>query len=270
MEKEVKKMPVIRTDQWLDEWHDNPIRLCQHLTSYFPNASARDIYLYLVRYGMYQPSKNIGEMIKQMKQKNIWERVEPVYEKRKKEWNGPDVPLFLFPADTHNRKLARDFNSKGGVAFHDKLLIFLLPHHTDKEIEALITHEYNHVCRLKKQKKENEDVTLLDAIVLEGLAENAVGRYVGKSHQASWTTYYSDEQLDHFWKRYVSPYQSILPQHPLYSRLLYGLGFYPAMLGYAVGYYIVRRCLEHGARFSELMGIDSEQMLHLASSEKKE
>ncbi|MFB5167104.1 DUF2268 domain-containing putative Zn-dependent protease, partial [Parageobacillus toebii] len=160
--------------------------------------------------------------------------------------------------------------SKGGVAFHDKLLIFLLPHHTDKEIEALITHEYNHVCRLKKQKKEDEGVTLLDSIVLEGLAENAVGRYVGKSHQASWTTYYSDEQLDHFWKRYVSPYQSILPQHPLYSRLLYGLGFYPAMLGYAVGYYIVRRCLEHGARFSELMGIDSEQMLHLASSEKKE
>ncbi|AEH48934.1 DUF2268 domain-containing protein [Parageobacillus thermoglucosidasius] len=260
-------MPVIRTDRWLGEWHDDPVRLCRHLVLYFPDANERDIYFHLVRYGMYKPSKNMKETIKQMKQKNIWERVEAVYEKRKKKWNGPDVPLFLFPADPYNRVLAREFNSKGGIAFHDKLFIFLLPHHTDKEIEALITHEYNHVCRLKKQMKESEDTTLLDAIILEGLAENAVCQYVGKEQQARWTTYYSDEQLYSFWKRYVSPHKSIFSKHPLYARLLYGLGFYPTMLGYAVGHYIVRRCLEHGARFSELMNMDSEQILQAASLE---
>lgn len=115
--------------------------------------------------------------------------------------------------------------------------------------------------------KESEDTTLLDAIILEGLAENAVCQYVGKEQQARWTTYYSDEQLYSFWKRYVSPHKSIFSKHPLYARLLYGLGFYPTMLGYAVGHYIVRRCLEHGARFSELMNMDSEQILQAASLE---
>jgi uncharacterized protein YjaZ len=258
---------VCRTDRWLEKDGGQPIRLCERLTRYFPDASARDIYHYLLPYGMYRPAKNIKEMVEQMKQKDMWERVEAVYEKRKKDWNGPDVPVFLFPADAYNRKLAREFNGKSGVAFHDKLILFLLPHHTDKEIEALVTHEYNHVCRLNKQKKKYEEMTLLDAVVLEGLAENAVDCYVGSDHRASWTSYYSDEQLHRFWQRYVAPHQSISTQHPLYSRILYGLGFYPDMVGYAVGYAIVRRCLERKARFSELMDMDSERILQLAAFE---
>jgi uncharacterized protein YjaZ len=258
---------VCRTDQWLEKDGDQPIRLCQRLTRYFPDANAQDIYHYLLPYGMYRPAKNIKEIVEQMKQKDMWERVKAVYEKRKKDWNGPDVPVFLFPADPYNRKLAREFNGKGGIAFHDKLVLFLLPHHTDKEIEALVTHEYNHVCRLHKQKKKYEEMTLLDAIVLEGLAENAVGCYVGSDDQANWTSYYSDEQLHRFWQRYVAPHQLISTQHPLYSRILYGLGFYPDMVGYAVGYAIVRRCLEQKACFSELMDMKSERILQLAAFE---
>ncbi|BDG42364.1 DUF2268 domain-containing protein [Saccharococcus caldoxylosilyticus] len=260
-------MAVCRTDRWLEKDGDQPIRLCQRLTRYFPDASAQDIYHYLLPYGMYRPAKTIKEIVEQMKQKDMWKRVEAVYEKRKKDWNGPDVPIFLFPADSYNRKLVREFNGKGGVAFHDKLFLFLLPHHTNKEIEALVTHEYNHVCRLNKQKKKYEKMTLLDAVILEGLAESAVERYVGKDHRASWTSYYSDELLHHFWQRYVAPHRSISTQHPLCSRILYGLGFYPDMVGYAVGYAIVCRCLERGKELAELMDMDSEQMLQIAAFE---
>jgi uncharacterized protein YjaZ len=258
---------VCRTDRWLTKDYDQPIRICERLTRYFPDADARDIYQYLLHYGMYRPTKNIKEIVEKMKQNDMWERVEAVYEKRKKDWNGPDVPVFLFPADPYNRKLAREFNGKGGIAFHDKLVLFLLPHHTDKEIEALVTHEYNHVCRLNKQKKKHEEITLLDAVILEGLAESAVDRYVGTDYRANWTSYYSDEQLYRFWQRYVAPHRSISTQHPLYSRILYGLGFYPDMVGYAVGYAIVRRCLERGKELAKLMNMDSEQILQLAAFE---
>jgi uncharacterized protein YjaZ len=258
-------MSVVHTDEWLIKLNAHPIQLCERLTSYFEEATARDIYLHLVHHGMYSSSSDVTQIVEEMKQKRIWERVETIYKKLRKRWNGPDVPIFIFPADPRNRKLACDFNSKGGLAYPDKLFLFLLPHHTEKEIEAVFTHEYNHVCRLDKQKKNSEQYTLLDAIILEGLAENAVSQYVGETYKANWTTYYSEYELMKFWRRYIAPYQSIQSHHSAYDRLLYGHGFYPNMLGYAVGYGMVRCCLqEKGIDFSKLMEMPSERIARLS------
>ncbi|QPA33067.1 DUF2268 domain-containing protein [Anoxybacillus caldiproteolyticus] len=258
-------MPIVRTDEWLVKLHSRPLQLCERLTPYFEEATARDIYLHLIQHGMYQPSNDIANIVDQMKKKRMWKHITTIYEALKKQWNSPDVPIFLFPADPHNRKLAREFNSKGGLAYPDKLFLFLLPHHTEKEIKAVFTHEYNHVWRFAKHEKQSDDYTLLDAIILEGLAENAVREYVGDTYKANWTTYYSEQEIIQFWRRYLSPHQSIPVHHPLYNRLLYGLGFYPNMLGYAVGYSIVHHCLQkRGVRFSELMELSSERIVQLA------
>lgn len=253
-------MPVVRTDEWVVK--DRPIQLCERLTFYFENATARDIYLHLIHHGMYSSTNDIAKIADEMKRKQIWEHAEEIYQKLRKRWNGPDVPIFIFPADAYNRKLARDFNSKGGLAYPDKLFLFLLPHHQQKEIEAVLTHEYNHVCRLAKQRKE--EYTLLDALILEGLAEHAVGQYVGKAYQAKWTVYYSDDELRKFWKRYLVRYQSIQPNHSLHDRLLYGLGLYPSMLGYAVGYGIVHLALQEGHGLPQLMEMSSERIVQLS------
>ena len=59
----------------------------------------------------------------------------------------------------------------------------------------MFTHEYNHVCRLSKFQKSEEDYVLLDSIILEGLAENAVRERLGEEFLATWTSYYSNEEL---------------------------------------------------------------------------
>lgn len=252
-------MPIVRTDEWLEK---HPLKLCERLTPYFEHATARGIYLHLTHHGMYSSTEKVTETVTEMKQKRIWERVDALYQQLRKRWNGPDIPIFIFPANARNRKLARDFNSKGGLAYHDKLFLFLLPHHETKEIAAVLTHEYNHVCRLEKQPKE--EYTLLDGIILEGLAEQAVGQFVGKAYEAKWTTYYSDDELRKFWRKYVAPHQSIPPSHSLHDRLLYGRGWYPPLLGYAVGYGIVRQALQKGESFSKLMEIPSERIVQLS------
>jgi uncharacterized protein YjaZ len=257
-------MPVVRTDEWIE--NEQLTGICERLASYFENAAARGVYLHLLRHGMHSLAGESAEIVNDMKQNRIWERVESVYRALRARWNGPDVPVFIFPADAHNRKLARDFNSKGGLAYPDKLFLFLLPHHSPREIEALLTHEYNHVCRLAKTRKN--EYTLLDALVLEGLAEQAVGKHVGPEHQAKWVAYYQPEQLRAFWKRYLAPHRSIPQSHSLHDRLLYGLGFYPPMLGYAVGYGIVAAALEQERDLLKLSERPSEQILELSQFDK--
>lgn len=88
-------MPVIRTDRWLGEWHDDPVRLCRHLVLYFPDANERDIYFHLVRYGMYKPSKNMKETIKQMKQK-IYGNGSRRFTKRERRNGTAQMCLFFF------------------------------------------------------------------------------------------------------------------------------------------------------------------------------
>ena len=54
------------------------------------------------------------------------------------------------------------------------MFLFLTPSLAEKELEALIVHEYHHICRLKILAKPYHEFTLLDSILMEGFAEYAV------------------------------------------------------------------------------------------------
>lgn len=49
-------------------------------------------------------------------------------------------------------------------------------------------------------------MTLLDTIILEGIAEYAVFERLGEAETAAWTSYYSEKQLCHFQDRFVKPH----------------------------------------------------------------
>lgn len=108
-----------------------------------------------------------------------------------------------------NPKIMRDQNGKSGLAFKDKLFLFLSDQNSDNEIRALFVHEYNHVCRLAKNDKQEENYILLDSIILEGLAENAVRELVGEEYLAKWTSYYTEGQLNQMWKKIIYPNSNI-------------------------------------------------------------
>ncbi|WP_077211265.1 DUF2268 domain-containing protein [Bacillus dakarensis] len=254
-------MGVIRTDQWLLESYDQPLKMCEKMKSLFSDARSSSIYHYLTRHGMYQPVKDGIKTVIKLRENKVWEMVQQEKQRLRRLWEGPDVPVYIFPSDQNNKVIASDFNGKSGLAFKDKLFLFLTENNEEKEIRALFTHEYNHVCRLAHIPKKEENFVLLDTIIMEGLAENAVRERIGNEFLASWTTYYSDVQLEKLWKNLLLPNRDLPKEDRKHRRILYGLGLYPKMAGYCVGYYLVRKYMEDtNDVIKELMKIETEKI----------
>jgi len=258
-------MDVIRTDNWIEECHGDPSKVCAKLRNYFPTATTSDIHHHLTTFGMYISAKQGRELTKKLYEKNVWEMISNEFRQLRSKWKGPSVPVFIFPSDSNNSVLSRQFKGKSGLAYADKLFLFISPHNTKTEIKALITHEYNHVCRLNKFPKREDEYTLLDTIILEGLAEVAVAERFGKDSTSSWTSLYSDKQLARLWKDFVNPNKLHVKGSPVHEKVLYGLGNCPHMTGYAVGYYVVRNFLKGTDLHSDdLLAIPSSEIARLS------
>lgn len=261
-------MTVIQTDEWLlDSW-DDPLQLCEKLKPYFPKASADDIYHHLMMHGMYDSLADGEKFIKHMQKQQLWNIVQKESQSLIKLWNGPKVPIFIFPSDVYNRKLQRQFNGHAGLAFNDKLFLFVSNSISNNEIKALLTHEYNHICRLTKHRKKEQDYVLLDTIILEGLAECAVLEHLGEEYIAKWTSYYDEDQLENLWQRLIFPTRNIPINHQKHHDLLYGLQFYPSMVGYCVGYYVVKKFLhENNMTTKDALNLPSHTIANLEEEE---
>lgn len=244
-------MSVIRTDKWLVDLYQQPIKLCEKLKDYFEGAQAYEIYDYLTLHGMYRPLKNGTEQVRKLQDNKVWEIVQDEKQQLQKMWEGPNVPVFIFPSDINNPSIKTDFNGKSGLAFKDKLFLFISKDSLEKEIRSLFTHEYNHVCRLFRYKKNEEDYILLDTIILEGLAENAVRERFGEKFIATWTSYYSMDELEKLWNNLVKPNRNLLKTERKHLDILYGLYSYPKMAGYCVGYQLVKKYMESNTLISK-------------------
>lgn len=257
-------MGVIRTDKWLQKSYEQPLKICENMKSQFSGVSSSKIYHFLTRHGMYRPEKNGINTVIRLQENKVWELVQQEEQKLRKLWNGPDIPIYIFPSDHHNRTIIRDFNGKSGLAFKDKLFLFISENNKEKEVRALFTHEYNHACRLAHTPKKEADFVLLDTIIMEGLAENAVRERIGSEFLATWTSYYSNEQLDRLWKNLLLPNKDLPKASRKHQQILYGLGLYPKMAGYCVGYYLVKKYIqEKNVVSKDLMKMESEKIARL-------
>ncbi|MFJ7729364.1 DUF2268 domain-containing protein [Neobacillus sp. NPDC097160] len=238
-------MGVIRTDQWLQEEFDRPSKICEKLLPYFKGQKANEIYSLLMDFGMYRPSRAAKNNLNNMLEHKAWDKVDRLFSKYKNKWNGPDVPIFLFPlAQAGGFFFIREEKSKAGVSFPDKMFLFLSHYEDPKEIEALLVHEYHHVCRLRMLNKKMEDYTLLDSIVIEGLAEYAVLKNCGREYLAKWCRMYTDKELSNFWEKYLKNQLNKKKYERRHDELLYGGGRVPKLLGYAAGYNIIGKFYE--------------------------
>lgn len=258
-------MSVINTKKWLDQESYNPIKLCKKLEPYFNKLDAQNIYHYLTLNGMFRKSKAVeSNFIKDPNK--IYNIIKQEHQNLRKEWHGPDIPIIILPSDPMNQKLIKEFNGKSGLAFKDKLFLFLSKKNTTDEIRALFVHEYNHVCRLKHYKKKEETFTLLDTVILEGLAEHAVLERFGKEYLASWTSYYDSSIQQKLWKRFVQPNKDISVQNPKHNHILYGLKLYPKMTGYSVGYYLVNNYIQkHNTAIKDMLSMDSTRIASIST-----
>jgi uncharacterized protein YjaZ len=235
-----EEMGIIRTDKWLDKEFDTPSKICEKLVSSFKGLSAAKIYHQLTDFGMYRASRLTKEIFNSMKEKMVWEEVEGIFQEYKKKWGGPDIPIYLFPIGQNKSFFSRQQEKvKGGVSYPDKMFLFLSDRLNSKELEALFVHEYHHICRLNRQSKRFDDYTLLDSIIIEGLAEYSVLVHCGRNYVADWCTMYSENELDDFWERFLQDNLDIKKSEKKHDDLLYGAGRIPKLLGYAAGFKIV-------------------------------
>lgn len=255
-------MPVYRTDKWIEKSYRSPKYIYKKLTKFFHEGNVKDITNLLIHHGMYHKPENDGELLlESLRKKNVWEIIEKEEIKLKREWNGQNVSIFILPSDSYNRKIREHYNGRSGLAFPDKLFIFLSSESTVEEIKALFTHEYNHCCRLIHDPTKEKDYTLLNRIILEGLAENAVRERFGTSPLAPWTTYYTNEELQDLWEQVVLPHKDLSKNTRNASAILYGKSFYPNMVGYAVGYYLVKHYMKQtGKRSKDLLKLPAEKI----------
>lgn len=257
-------MTVVQTDKWLLKHYEQPLELCKKLQPLFHHAEAEAIYRHLTQYGMYGPPIQETERIDQLIKLNVWEIIKNEEKQLKQLWNGPNIPIFIFPSDIHNKQLQRDYSGKAGLTFKDKLFLFISEQNSEQEIRALFTHEYNHAARLAKIKKQEKDFILLDHIMMEGLAEHAVKERFGQKYLASWTKIYSNQQLKKIWKELIFPNHDLKVTHPKHHLLLYGRKLYPKMAGYCTGYYLVQKYLrDKKMATKDILSLPSETIAEL-------
>jgi uncharacterized protein YjaZ len=237
-------MSVIETDKWLLEAYDQPVEICENLRGLFDGVCASEIYDYLLQYGMYYPLTNGKNRILKLQNNDVWGIVQNEAKLLQNMWEGPNFPIYIFPSDTSNQTLNIEFNGKSGLSFKDKLFLFISEENSEAEIRSLLTHEYNHVCRLNFYPKHEDDYTLFDTIILEGLAENAVRERFGEEYLASWVSMYTDKEMNNMWKTLLSPNRTILKTDSKHHELLYGSSIYPKMAGYSVGYFLVKNYMK--------------------------
>ncbi|GGB41301.1 hypothetical protein GCM10011409_18500 [Lentibacillus populi] len=244
-------MAVVETDKWLKDYikkkgklrveqrRQQKEQICEKLIPYFQDASSADIHQHLLYHGLFLPGSQDKELIESLIHSNCWNIIEEGFAKLKKEWDGPDVPVFIFPSDLQNKKLQADFNGLSGLSYQDKVFLFAAGNNTKEELQKLLTHEYNHVCRLHYLDKREDKIELLDSIVLEGLAEMAVQERLGKDHLAKWASIYDANTAQKYFKRWLEPNLTLPKKDRRHHDLLYGEGFIPRWAGYNVGFHIV-------------------------------
>ncbi|WP_068985002.1 MULTISPECIES: DUF2268 domain-containing protein [Lysinibacillus] len=241
-------MSVIPTDEWLNELIENQRQnhsrnfneiqcyiLCSRLVEIFNGGYPEELQFELQQQGLFQPHEKID--IKKLKEQNVWEVVQKEFIYLKKRWSGPNIPIYIFPITQE-----QTMTNKNGVAYPNALFLFI-GELEKEELKALFAHEYNHVCRLQFLNKTLDEVSLLDSLILEGLAECAVEEIYGDKWLAPWLSYYSLDKMLKIWKKRFLPKINIqgLDNH---IEFLYG-GKLPKWIGYCIGYEIVRSYIKN-------------------------
>ncbi|CAM4090684.1 hypothetical protein BAMA_17345 [Bacillus manliponensis] len=262
-------MGVMQTAEWMRAHYREPEKICERFTTYIPFRKEM-IYRFLVSKGMFRPIKDGEREIDELQKKKIWDQLAIEYEELKEWLGGPDVPVFILLSDSYNKIVQQEYNGKAGLSMRDALFLFISSKNTIAELRALLTHEYHHICRIYNSKKKEENYTLLDTMIMEGLAEQAVYERHSASCYAPWTNYYEKEDVIDFWNRFVKGKCHVLRGTREHDIILNGLGAYPKMAGYNIGFHIVKDCVQSEKENSlSLLKLEAEDILQKAYSFQK-
>ncbi|UZM99349.1 hypothetical protein OL548_02875 [Lysinibacillus sp. MHQ-1] len=101
-------MAVMPTDKWLEEYEFSRKSkssdelyslqcsvLCDRLIKLFQEGYTEEIHFELQQQGLFLPEEEIN--LKRLKQMNVWGCVEQEFMYLQQKWNGPAIPIYIFP-----------------------------------------------------------------------------------------------------------------------------------------------------------------------------
>lgn len=167
--------------------------------------------------------------------------------------------IFVFP--TFNPFIKNKLGGTAGFAPRKHAILLTLHPKAKKwkeQLSATLVHEFNHSIRFHHFPLQHNN-TLLDAIILEGLADNFAQRIVN-GKPSPWTTALSLQQC----KKVFPKIRKLLKSK---SRTIhYSVFFegkkYPLWTGYSLGYQIVKQFLQNNPKmdWQRLMRLRSEKI----------
>ncbi|GAE35447.1 DUF2268 domain-containing protein [Halalkalibacter akibai] len=265
-------MGVVRTDKWLEaytvKWNQAMTLqekiecqrdvIIQPLSEVFKTKDVIGLHQYLMQMGLFHPEQSIDLEYEQWKESVPWFIIQKQFNKLKEKWNGPDVKIYVLPLTDQNQFLETQLGSKTGLTIDKAILLFIRASTSVTDLQALITHEYHHVCRLASTKQSEQSMELLESMVMEGLAEFAVKEEIGVEACASWTNRYDKYWKDHWYTRWIKPNLN-LKGRVNHIPFLYGdeANGIPLWLGYYTGFQIVKTSVSLKESATELMSISA-------------
>lgn len=223
--------------------------LCEPLQAVFTKASKEAIQYELINNGLFQPQEwqRVKAVMAKLRKCNIWGAVQREYDKLRKRWHGPDIPIYLYP-------MTEAVEKKNGIAYQEAIFLFVSDELSEEELGALLAHEYTHICRLHYLNEHPRKLTLQDSLVMEGLAEYAVESIYGERWLCPWTKRYTEEEVTQIWKKDIVPFLSLrdIEKH---QPFLFGNGKeLPPWIGYCTGYMLVKNYVKrHPCQIRELL-----------------
>ena len=239
-------MPVIPTKHLFDKNANREQLACEIVQPIFPGAPPEAIKYELSQQGFLTKGKISLSL-------DVWQLIDKQLNELMISWNGPTIPVYVLP-------IAHGL-IKNGVAYRDGICLFISERLSIKELHALITHEYHHMCR---RLLTEDPPTLMDSLMMEGLAEDAVESLCGTDTLGYWTRKYGVNEILNYWD---AQFIQALNYKGLHHHIPYLFGDeqlnLPPCIGYCIGYQIVQAFKKKCGPFSikQLMHIKSEDII---------
>ncbi len=250
-----EKMAVIRTNKWGEMFlkhvraqKDSELTyqrlFAQPLQPLFQFGTDTELAMYLEKVGLFTIKDT--DALSLFITKNYWSVLQEKFLQLKEAWNGPNVPVYLLLANEQLKKRQTDVKGMMGLSFQNGIVLIVPETIEVNDLFALLIHEYHHVCRLSHTKENEETITLLESMVMEGLAELAVKEWLGEAYLAPWTSLY-DKTWNDKWAVIFIHKKLQLKGRRRYKDHLYGNAkkHIPPMLGYYFGYQLCQQAASH-------------------------
>lgn len=169
--------------------------------------------------------------------------------------------IFIFPC--FNPFVKEKMLGVNGVTFsNDTFHLFLYPFRPLNEtaLKAMTIHEFNHTVFLKSHNISYQKLTLLDFLIIEGLAEN-FKEIIIKGRSSPWVRALSINQCKIIFKEIKNLLNS--KNKKIHSLVFFENKKYPLWTGYALGYQIVKSFLKKHPKmkWEEIMKIPPKEIL---------